>query len=255
MTITIQPLSAFADNYIWVLRQASKDCVVVDPGASQPVLSYLEQHAYNLTAILLTHHHADHTGGVAELLQHYPDCRVFALDDGAIAQVTDAVSDGQTITVPGLDITFTIIAIPGHTHGHIAFYSKPYLFCGDTLFLGGCGRVFEGTMQQMYDSLMRLAALPDDTLVYCAHEYTANNLLFAKQVEPDNRVIDERLANVNALGQQCTIPASLALEKRSNPFLRCEMPSVTNAASQHAGKTLASPVAVFSELRAWKDQF
>jgi hydroxyacylglutathione hydrolase len=255
MSITIQPLSAFTDNYIWVLRQASQDCVVVDPGDSVPVLDFLAKQQYNLSAILLTHHHADHTGGVDDLLQRYPQCRVFALNDGAIAQVTDSVSDGQTITVPGLDVKFTVMAIPGHTLDHVAYYSKPYLFCGDTLFLGGCGRVFEGTMPQMYASLRRLTALPDETLVYCAHEYTAQNLLFAKHVEPDNHVIDERLANVNALGKQCTIPASLALEKRSNPFLRCELPSVIDAASRHSGKELASPEAVFAELRAWKDQF
>ncbi|CAM3284541.1 hydroxyacylglutathione hydrolase [Pseudomonas floridensis] len=258
--IQIHALPAFNDNYIWLLQDLStKRCAVVDPGDATPVLAWLEEHSdHRLTDILITHHHNDHVGGVAELKQvcgatvHGPQAENIPARDVAL-------NDHDRITVLGLE--FSVHAVPGHTLGHIAFYhddaTTPLLFSGDTLFAAGCGRLFEGTPQQMHESLSRLAALPDSTLIYCAHEYTLSNLRFAQAVEPDNQDIAERLAEVVRLRDQnrITLPSNLALEKRTNPFLRTHETSVKEKADERAGTQNTSQSAVFASLRAWKDKF
>lgn len=255
--LSIIPIPAFKDNYIWLLRKPSQfSCVVIDPGAAAPVLNYLAEFSLTLSAILLTHHHVDHCGGVSELLQHYP-VPVYGPADDAIAAITHPLAAGDSVNLAVLNSQFNVMHVPGHTHGHIAYYGHGLLFCGDTLFLGGCGRVFEGTPQQMYQSLCALAALPEDYLVYCAHEYTEANLRFARLVEPDNSFICERIRQAALLRGQGkpTVPAALRLEKMTNPFLRCHLPPVRTAVARHTGRFLEQPAEVFAALRSWKDGY
>jgi len=190
--IQITPIAAFNDNYIWLGYQPNHDrCFVVDPGDADVVLAYLKQHNKTLDTILLTHHHSDHTGGVAKLCQRFPDTKVIGAraDLYRIKGITTAVEHGDTITLANFGLTFDILSVPGHTLGHIAFYSAPVLFCGDTLFSAGCGRLFEGTAEQMWHSLQLLMSLPDETQIYCTHEYTLANIAFALNVEPDNAAL------------------------------------------------------------------
>ncbi|QXG49252.1 hydroxyacylglutathione hydrolase [Pseudomonas viridiflava] len=258
--IQIHALPAFNDNYIWLLQDLSaKRCAVVDPGDAAPVLAWLNDHPdHQLTDILITHHHNDHVGGVAQIKQ-MTNARVLGPQAETIPARDVALVDHDVITVLGLD--FTVHAVPGHTLGHIAFYhddaTRPLLFSGDTLFAAGCGRLFEGTPEQMHTSLGRLAALPDSTLIYCAHEYTLSNLKFAQAVEPDNKDIAERLAEVIQLREKnrITLPSNLALERRTNPFLRTHETSVKEKADERAGVENTSQSAVFARLRAWKDKF
>jgi hydroxyacylglutathione hydrolase len=258
--IQIHALHAFSDNYIWLLQDLStRTCAVVDPGDAAPVLAWLEEHpGWRMTDILITHHHHDHVGGVAQVKQ-VTGARVCGPAHETIPARDVALVDHDLVSVLGLD--FTVHAVPGHTLGHIAFYhddaAQPVLFCGDTLFAAGCGRLFEGTPQQMHTSLERLAALPDATLVYCAHEYTLSNLRFAHAVEPDNKDIAERLAQVSQwrAENRISLPSNLALEKRTNPFLRTRETSVKEKMDERAGGTHASQTEVFATLRAWKDNF
>ncbi|MDH0746780.1 hydroxyacylglutathione hydrolase [Pseudomonas sp. GD03842] len=258
--IQIDALPAFTDNYIWLLQDTTnKRCAVVDPGDAAPVLSWLQAHpGWTLTDILVTHHHADHTGGVAEL-KNVTDARVYGPADENIPARDVGLTDGQRIEVLGLD--FQLFAVPGHTLGHIAYYhadaSVPLLFCGDTLFAAGCGRLFEGTPEQMHRSLSRLGALPDATLVYCTHEYTLSNLRFAVAVEPNNPDVTGRLEEVTRWRAQnrISLPSTLALEHRTNPFLRVSQPLVKQKADERTGTDNASPVAVFAALREWKNTF
>ena len=258
--IQIHALPAFNDNYIWLLQDlSSQQCAVVDPGDAQPVLAWLAQNPeYRLTDILITHHHNDHVGGVVQLKQ-VTQARVLGPATENIPARDVALADHDRLTVLGLE--FAVHAVPGHTLGHIAFYhddaTTPLLFSGDTLFAAGCGRLFEGTPQQMHDSLQRLAGLPDSTSVYCAHEYTLSNLRFAQAVEPENRDIAERLADVTRLRAEnrISLPSTLALEKRTNPFLRTHETSVKEKADERSGKQNTSQSAVFACLRAWKDKF
>jgi hydroxyacylglutathione hydrolase len=258
--IQIHALHAFSDNYIWLLQDLStRTCAVVDPGDAAPVLAWLEEHpGWRMTDILITHHHHDHVGGVAQVKQ-VTGARVCGPAHETIPARDVALVDNDRVSVLGLD--FTVHAVPGHTLGHIAFYhddaARPVLFCGDTLFAAGCGRLFEGTPQQMHASLERLAALPDATLVYCAHEYTLSNLRFAHAVEPDNKDIAERLAQVSQwrAENRISLPSNLALEKRTNPFLRTHETSVKEKLDERAGSTHASQTEVFATLRAWKDNF
>jgi hydroxyacylglutathione hydrolase len=248
------PIPAFRDNYIWLLRKGAA-AVVVDPGDAQPVLDLLAQDRLSLSAILVTHHHADHQGGVATLLAHHP-VEVFGPAAESITGVTRSLRDGEIVRITSCDIEFQVIAVPGHTLGHIAYYGSGCLFCGDTLFGAGCGRLFEGTAEQMANSLARLASLPDDTLVYCAHEYTQANLRFARAVEPGNRRLSRRadeVAVARAKGWS-TVPSTMALEKASNPFLRCREPEVAASARLRASEA-RDEVAVFAALRKWKDSF
>ena len=253
--VEIVPLHAFQDNYIWCLRNDTA-AVVVDPGDAQPVLDYLSHERLELAAILVTHHHSDHVGGIAALRAHF-NAPVYAPHRENIEGTTTAVRQGNTVTLPQFGLSFAVIDVPGHTLGHVAYYGANLLFCGDTLFGCGCGRLFEGTPQQMYASLQKLAALPDDTLVYCAHEYTLANLRFALAADPDNAALKQRMASAAELRQRGlpTLPATLALEKATNPFLRCGESALVAAARRHAGRPLHDAAEVFAALRQWKDHY
>ena len=258
--IQISALSAFNDNYIWLLQDtASQCCAVVDPGDAAPVQAWLEQHpGWRLTDILITHHHNDHVGGVPAL-KAQSQATVYGPAHENIPGRDVALTDNARIEVLGQH--FQVIDVPGHTAGHIAYYTEqapsPWLFPGDTLFAAGCGRLFEGTPEQMHTSLSRLRALPDATLVYCAHEYTLSNLRFANAVEPGNARVSDRLAEVVALRERSaiTLPTNIALEKATNPFLRTTETSVKQKADERNGAPLPSDAAVFAALRAWKDKF
>ena len=251
----VVPLRAFADNYIWTIRDAGF-AAVVDPGDAQPVLDYLAREKLQLVAILNTHHHADHVGGNAALLAK-TKVPVYGPHDARIPEVSVRLADGQRFTLPHFNIDIETLEIPGHTRTHIAFHGDDLLFCGDTLFAAGCGRLFEGTPRQMHDSLTRLARLPDATRVYCGHEYTLANLKFARAAEPDNRRLPELEARMQALraADQPTLPSTIAQEKATNPFLRVDEPAIMHSASTRAAKKLMDPVSVLAEIRDWKNSF
>lgn len=252
---TVLPIRAFEDNYIWLLHHG-QHAVAVDPGDASPVLAALEQYGLRLDAILVTHRHGDHVDGIAELLARFP-VPVFGPAHEHIPGLTHPVSEGDLVELPNLAATFTVLDVPGHTAGHVAYYGGNSLFCGDTLFACGCGRIFEGTPPQMYASLQKLARLPDDTAVYCAHEYTLSSIRFAKTVEPDNQALLEREAADQAAvaSGHPTLPSTIKLEKRTNPFLRCEEAKVMQSVSRYSSNTLLNPVDVFAALRQWKDEF
>lgn len=256
----IDCMPALQDNYIFLLVNVEqREASVVDPAEAEPVLAALRSEGLNLTAILNTHHHGDHVGGNRQLLQHFSEAVVYAsaADRDRIPGQTVFLQAGDRIQVCGQ--TAEVFFVPGHTRGHIAYYfaqvtegdSHGALFCGDTLFAGGCGRLFEGTPAQMLDSLRQLRSLPDDTAIYCAHEYTLNNLKFALTVDPDNLELQDRYQNVAIARQQgqATIPSQLGLEKATNPFLRWD-----HAALQAAVNSQDS-VQTFARLRGRKDQF
>jgi len=251
----VVPLRAFNDNYIWTLRDA-KCAAVVDPGDARPVLDYLEREQLELVAILNTHHHADHVGGNAGLLRHR-EVPVFGPHDPRIAEITQRMADGERMTLPHFGLAFETMEIPGHTRTHIAFYGAQMLFCGDTLFAAGCGRLFEGTPRQMHDSLSRLARLPDATRVYCGHEYTLSNIRFAKAANPGNTALVALESRAQQLRDRDlpTLPSDIGQEKATNPFLRCNDPNVIAAASKYAGKPLIDPVSVLAAIREWKNNF
>lgn len=256
--LTIEPISAFSDNYIWLLSDSDKgEAFVVDPGDAAPVFATLEARKLNLTGILITHHHFDHTGGLEALSSAFNPV-VFGPRNPAIAGIKERLEAGDQIQVLGQ--SFEVLEVPGHTLDHIAFFhsgAKPLLFCGDTLFAGGCGRVFEGTAPMMHRSLQLLAALPADTRVYCAHEYTLANLAFARAVEPDNEALTRRVADAEAsrARDEPTVPSRLALELATNPFLRCTEPAL-QASLQAQGKLVGeSADEIFAAVRGWKDNF
>ncbi len=257
-TLSVLTLPAFQNNYLWLVHDGV-NAAVVDPGDAGPVLAALEAHQLTLTAILLTHHHNDHIGGVPALLTH-AQVPVFGPRSDGIGAVTVPLGQGDRVEVPGLDLTLEVFDVPGHTLGHIAFlrtWSGPaWLFCGDTLFAGGCGRLFEGTPAQLCASLAKLAALPDDTLVYCAHEYTLSNLAFAQLAEPGNTAIGERINTERAKRDRGTptIPTTIAAEKATNPFLRFAQPAIARNLVE-LGKLAPglAPLATFAALREWKN--
>lgn len=251
----VKPIRAFRDNYIWLLR-AGRAGVVVDPGAAAPVIEALSREGIALKAILATHHHADHVGGIPALLERF-DVPVFGPAAEAIPSVTHKVCEPETILVPGIDIEFAVLDIPGHTRGHIAYYGSNMLFCGDTLFGCGCGRLFEGTPAQMWASLSKLAALPGATRIYCGHEYTQANIRFASVVEPHNAALQQRQKHVDALRarDEPTLPATLEEELATNPFLRGSAPAVIEAARRLQPDVGADPVSVFALIREWKNRF
>jgi len=216
--IHIDPIEAFQDNYIWLIHK-DQNSVIVDPGDAGPVISALERKNLNLVAILITHHHADHIGGVIALQEKYPHIKIFAPQKDKYDFVNISLKNGDEINIPELQINYKIIEIPGHTRGHIAYYDKKNLFCGDTLFACGCGKIFDGTHEQMYNSLKKISALPKDTKIYCAHEYTKKNISFALSLDPDDTNLKLRKALVYNIKN--TIPSSLEEELKTNPFLKC----------------------------------
>jgi len=250
---------AFRDNYIWVLRD-DRRAAVVDPGDAAPVLAYLAAERLELEAVLVTHHHADHVGGVAALAQRY-GAPVLGPAFETIPSCTRALDDGDAVELPALAARFAVMHVPGHTLGHIAYAGdvggEHVVFCGDTLFAGGCGRLFEGTAAQMHASLARLAALPGTTGVYCAHEYTLANLQFAQEVEPDNAALAARAERDRGRRKQGlpTVPSTIGEERATNPFLRAGVAQVRAAAQAHEGRELAGEVEVFAAVRRWKDGF
>ncbi len=253
--MVIQALPAFEDNYIWLLRNGHR-IVVIDPGDDAPVLNYLANEDASLTAILLTHHHGDHTGGVAGLVARHP-VPVYGPAGESIAGISMPLREGDTVALQDFQDHLRVIEVPGHTRGHIAYYGQGALFCGDTLFGCGCGRLFEGTADQMWASLRKLAALPPDTRVYCAHEYTQSNIRFALSVEPGNTALLARSVRVTQLRAdlQPTVPFTLAEELATNPFLRSAQPEVAAAAERHSGASLSSAAEVFAALREWKNNY
>jgi hydroxyacylglutathione hydrolase len=257
--MTLFPFPAFSDNYIWVLHNGER-ALVVDPGEAPGVTDWLTQRGLSLDTIFITHHHADHTGGVTSL-RETTGARVIGPAGEPMPEPLRRVAAGDTVHALGM--VFEVLEVPGHTSGHIAFFAAnagggaPLLFCGDTLFSAGCGRLFEGTPAQMLDSLNRLAALPESTQVCCTHEYTLSNLRFALEVEPDNSALA-------AYAQKCqqqrdrnlpTLPSSIGLEKAINPFLRSHVPTVEHSARAHQPDSAPGPLGVFTALRAWKNVF
>ena len=263
MTATyIVPIRAFTDNYIWVIRDHCH-AAVVDPGDASPVLDYLRHEKLKLIAILNTHHHKDHSGGNAALLQEFtvpvygPEKESIPTLTHRLREYTEKEREEGNVYLSQFSLSLKVLDIPGHTAGHIAYYGANLLFCGDTLFGCGCGRLFEGTARQMVDSLEKLADLPKDTLIYCGHEYTLNNIRFARMVEPGNQALIEREAvAVKLRGRNLpTLPCTIALEKATNPFLRCNEPEVIQNASNYAGTPLTDRISVFAAIRDWKNQF
>ena len=255
--LTVTPIQAFSDNYIWCLRQPdTAQAFVVDPGDGSAVLAALQEQQLELAGVLITHHHFDHTGGLDTLLKHR-SVPVYGPANPAIGQISQRLEEGDVITVLGSE--FQVLEVPGHTLDHIAFYSsaEQALFCGDTLFAGGCGRLFEGNPGMMHNSLAKLAALPGDTRVYCAHEYTLSNLKFAAAVEPANARLSDRISRDQATRAQNlpTVPSVLSLELATNPFLRSDDPGLAEHMQQREGVDATDPVAVFAAVRAWKDNF
>jgi hydroxyacylglutathione hydrolase len=253
--ITVKLINALSDNYIaCLINPDNRQCVVVDPGDAAAVFKFLTHHNLILSGILITHHHWDHTNGIMGLLTTF-DVPVYGPAIEPVTGMTHPLNDGDQVTLDNLDLMLKVIHVPGHTLGHIAYHNNQLLFAGDTLFTGGSGRIFEGTVEQMYTSLSTLAALNENTLLYCGHEYTAENLKFAQLVEPHNLDIQDRVQQVTQLREKKlpTIPAPLSIEKLTNPFLRCHHPDVTTAAEIHAGKILSTPQQVLGVIRQWKN--
>lgn len=261
--LRIMPIHAFQDNYLWVFHHPDdRRACVVDPGDAAPVLAYLKEQDLTLSDILVTHHHADHTGGIDELLSHYP-VPVHGPHSERIPQITDPLREGEVVRV--LETDFSVIAVPGHTLDHIAFFHAgsddqvPLLFCGDTLFVSGCGRLFEGDPAMMHESLGKLCRLPDETRVYCAHEYTLANLAFARAVLPQDPAVNAQLARARKLRDEDrpTVPSTIGEELKSNPFLRCHQDEVAASLRDEAqsGEVTLTPQQVFAGIREWKDRF
>lgn len=251
----IFPIPAFSDNYIWTLVREG-DAVVVDPGDARPVLQALGERGLHLRAILVTHHHPDHVGGLAALKRAF-DVPVFGprAEATRIPGLSAELAEGDAVEVLGR--RFEVLEMPGHTLGHIAYHAPGVLLCGDTLFSAGCGRLFEGTPQQLHRSLSRLSALPEDTAVYCTHEYTLSNLAFAQALEPDNPALSDYVQQVRArrAAGLPSLPSSIGLERRINPFLRCKQAALRARVERHAGHALGDETEVFAVLRQWKDGF
>lgn len=263
-TLTTIALPVLHDNYIWIIQDTeNKRCVIIDPGTANPVLAFLEETHYQLDAILVTHHHHDHTQGIQQLLPCFQsDPVVLAPASAVIPYKTHALYESDKIALLQDKLHFDIYEIPGHTKDHIAYYSKcltryPALFCGDTLFSGGCGRLMEGTMDQLYHSLLRLRELPDSTQIYCSHEYTVANLQFADWLEPNHLIIRACLQEVQTMRRhkKPTLPSSLQKEKLINPFLKCDNPHFMAIMAKRFGLNNPSALEVFSMIRTIKDKW
>ena len=248
-------LPALDDNYIWYLRQSDHAGVLVDPGDAEVVINAVEA-GLAVAAVLVTHHHSDHVAAIEPLQARY-QWPVYAPADPRIPGQILAVNDGDRITPPDSGLTFEVIATPGHTLSHIAWYGEGHLFCGDTLFSLGCGRLFEGSPTQMHESLRRIARLPDDTLLCPTHEYTEANARFALHVDPHNEALQARAKQVRhqRASGHASLPVRLLSERQCNPFLRVHEPNIRRAVEQHWGETLADPANCFAGLRRWKDDF
>lgn len=255
--LSVLPVPAFNDNYLWLIHNGTQ-AAAVDPGDAAPILAALDAHKLSLVAILLTHHHADHVGGVQTLLRH-ANVPVFGPRTESIADVTHHLAEGDQVQIPALPLQLSVLDVPGHTSGHIAYLApqQHWVFCGDTLFAGGCGRLFEGTPAQMVSSLAKLANLPDDTLVYCAHEYTMANLRFAQAADPDNPALTERIAIEQAKRDQGlpTVPSTIGVEKATNPFLRYRERRIVDGLLAAGRLQDDEPIAAFAALRAWKNTY
>ncbi|MBX3618292.1 hydroxyacylglutathione hydrolase [Nitrosomonas sp.] len=256
--LTVHPVAAFKDNYIWVIHDRNT-AVVIDPGTALPVIEYLRSRQLRLAAILITHHHNDHTGGITGLLQYF-DAPVYGPCSKNIPTITHSVRNNDEISFHELPLQLTVIEVPGHTLDHIAYYgSQPFgmLFCGDTLFACGCGRIFEGTAGQMYQSLQKLYQLPDDTLIYCAHEYTLGNIKFARVVDHQNEKLQafEITARMQRSQNTPTIPTTLGNEKSINPFLRCSNLEIIASVQSYCNCKFQDPLSIFTALRDWKNNF
>ncbi|HEU4708493.1 MAG TPA: hydroxyacylglutathione hydrolase [Methylophilaceae bacterium] len=249
--LEILPIPAFRDNYIWLLSNGN-NAALVDPGDADPAISALEARQLTLDAILITHHHSDHIGGVPELLKRWP-AAVYAPKREHYAFPHTAVVEGSRVILDSLQLQFSVMEVPGHTLGHVAYYGANCLFCGDTLFSGGCGRLFEGAPRQLFDSLQRFAALPPETKVFCAHEYTETNLGFARSLDPDNPFLTARITEVAELRRQGlpSLPSTIGLERETNPFLRCDVPAIRLA----SGTKSSEPVEVFTRIREMRNNY
>lgn len=263
MTLTVSPIAAFSDNYFWIIaRDGCREVAVVDPGDAKPVISYLQKHQRELALILITHWHPDHIGGVSELVSQF-EIPVVGPVSAHIPQITHIVKEGDEVTVfkTLFGDTLQVMTVPGHTLDHIAYFApsltQPRLFCGDTLFSSGCGRLFEGDGPMMWKSLKKIRQLPENTEIYCAHEYTLSNLKFALAVEPDNNAVVERIGQVTALraNNRPSVPTTLSEELKFNPFLRCDQKSIKDSIFARENVQNCDEQTIFTALRRWKDQF
>lgn len=256
MSLQVIAIPAYNDNYIWCIRNQN-DCVVVDPGDAGPVIEYCQDEQLSLCGILITHHHWDHTDGIDSLLKANPDIPIYGPNTSKIKQITHILNEGDLVQLTELDLQLSVLEVPGHTLDHIAYYGDVGLFCGDTLFSAGCGRLFEGTPEQMLHSLSKFCVLPAQTKVYCTHEYTLANIKFAQAVEPNNQALSEYKIRAETViaNNHITLPSNIANELAINPFLRCGQKEVAEQVSHNSGLELKTEQAVFAALRKWKDNF
>lgn len=256
-SIKIIPFAIFTDNYIWlIINEASKTVAAVDPGEAENLKIFLDKEGLILTDILITHHHFDHIGGIAKLKEYY-SLNIYAPKDEDVAYATSKLSEGDECYLSAIGCKFYVMDTPGHTLGHISYYMPGVIFCGDTLFSAGCGRLFEGTPEQMYSTIQKIMNLPDNTAVYCTHEYTSKNLQFANTVEPSNLAVKNKIDEVQNLRNSFlpSIPSTIGDEKAINPFLRCYSSEITAYLENHFGLKLNNEVKVFKYLRKLRDDF